>query len=319
MPTAASPQRVRVVDTHTAGEPTRVVLEGAPDLGRGPLAERRRRLEREHLDWCRGVVAEPRGHEAMVGAILLPPEDGGAVAAVLFFNTVGALGMCGHGTIGVVETLRHLGRATPGRLRLETPVGDVEAELLGDGRVRVRNVPSRRVRAGVELSVPGIGTVVGDVAWGGNWFFLVHGERSDLGPAQIPRLTAEATAIRRALAAAGVTGDDGAEIDHIELLGMPSEGADGRSFVLCPGLAYDRSPCGTGTSATLAALHAEGRLAPGVPWVQESVIGSRFEAEIERVDEQGVWPVITGRAFVTGEATLLFDPADPFCAGLPAV
>jgi 4-hydroxyproline epimerase len=311
-----NPALVRVVDSHTAGEPTRVVVAGGPDLGEGSLADGRRRLERDHLDWCRAVVCEPRGHDAIVGALLLPPRSSAAIAGVIFFNTVGTLGMCGHGTIGLVETLRHMGALTPGRHVIETPAGDVEATLSDDGRVRVRNVPSRRTRADVDLDVPGLGRVRGDVAWGGNWFFLVHGERRDLTPEHLPRLTADAVAVRRALAAAGVTGDDGAEIDHVELFG-PTPTADSRSFVLCPGHAYDRSPCGTGTSAKLACLHADGRLAPGRTWVQESVIGSRFEAVIDRVDDAGVWPVITGRAFVTAEATLLFDGDDPFRGGIP--
>jgi 4-hydroxyproline epimerase len=306
---------LRVIDSHTGGEPTRVVTDGWPDLGGGTLAERRRLLEREHADWRTAVVCEPRGHDAVVGALLLPPDDPHALAAVIFFNNVGTLGMCGHGMIGLVETLRYQGRAAPGRHAIETPVGVVEATLHDDGRVSVRNVPSRRTAAGVEVDVPGVGRVRGDVAWGGNWFFLVHGARDDLDLGNVVGLTAEAAAIRTALAAAGVTGDDGAEIDHVELFG-PALRADSRSFVLCPGLAYDRSPCGTGTSAKLACLHADGLLEPGRVWVQESVIGSRFEATIERAQGDVVWPVITGRAHVTAESTLHLDPDDPFRWGI---
>jgi 4-hydroxyproline epimerase len=305
---------LRVIDSHTAGEPTRVVVAGWPDL-EGSLDERRRLLEARDALWRTAVVCEPRGHAAIVGALLLPPADPSSLAAVIFFNNVGTLGMCGHGTIGLVETLRHLGRAAPGRHAIETPVGVVEAELHDDGRVSVANVPSRRTAADVEVDVPGVGRVRGDVAWGGNWFFLVHGERHDLSTAHVGRLGAEAAAIRSALAAAGVTGDDGAEIDHVELFG-PAEGADSRSFVLCPGDAYDRSPCGTGVSAKLACLHADGRLPAGRVWTQESVIGSRFEAVIERAEGDTVWPVITGRAFVTAESTLHLQPRDPFRWGI---
>jgi 4-hydroxyproline epimerase len=310
-----SPHALRVIDSHTAGEPTRVVVDGWPDLGPGSLAQRRERVDRDHAHWRTAVTCEPRGHDALVGALLLPATDPAALAAVIFFNTVGTLGMCGHGAIGVVETLRHLGRAAPGRHALETPVGTVAVDLHEDGRVSVHNVPSRRTAAGVAIDVPGLGLVRGDVAWGGNWFFLVHEARHDLTLGHLTRLTSEAAAIRAALAAAGVTGDDGAEIDHVEFFG-PSVGADARSFVLCPGGAYDRSPCGTGTSAKLACLHADGALPAGRVWVQESVIGSRFEAAVARAEGGTVWPVVTGRAHVTAEATLHLDPDDPFRWGI---
>ena len=306
---------VLVIDSHTGGEPTRVVVEGGPDLGSGPLAERRARFDAGFADWRDAVVREPRGHAAMVAALLLPPERPDAAAGVLFFNDVGSLGMCGHGTIGLLVTLHHLGRVGLGVHRLETPVGPVVASLHDAHTVEIANVPSYRYRAGVALDVPGLGRVVGDVAWGGNWFFLVHGARAELALADVGALTDEAQAIRRALEAAGVTGADGAVIDHIEIVG-PSPTADARGFVLCPGGAYDRSPCGTGTSANLACLHADGRLAPGRPWRQESVVGSAFEAWIERADDDGVHVRLRGRAYVTGTATLRFDPLDPFRFGL---
>jgi len=313
---SATTALLRVIDSHTGGEPTRVVIGGGPDLGDGTLAVRRERFDAEHADLRDAVVREPRGHDAMVGALLLPPDDPDACTGVLFFNTVGTLGMCGHGTMGVLVTLRHLGRIEPGRHRVDTPVGTVEAELSGDGSVTVWNVPSYRHAARVALDVPGVGRVTGDVAWGGNWFFITHDpERRDLDVANVERLTAEAWAIRRALAANGVTGADGAEIDHVELSG-PSDRADARGFVLCPGGAYDRSPCGTGTSAVLACHHADGRLAPGRVWRHESVVGSVFEGVIDRAQGGRVWPSITGRAFVTGEATLLLDPADPLRFGI---
>ncbi len=306
---------VQVVDSHTGGEPTRLVIAGGPDLGSGPLAERRARFDASFGDWRDAVVREPRGHAAMVGALLLPPDRLDAAAGVLFFNDVGSLGMCGHGTIGLLVTLHYLGRVGLGTHVIDTPVGTVAATLHDPHTVELANVPAYRHRAGVALDVPGVGRVVGDVAWGGNWFFLVHGAHADLDLAHVDVLTAEAKAIRAALEAAGVTGADGAVIDHVELVG-PSASADARCFVLCPGGAYDRSPCGTGTSAHLACLHADGRLTPGRVWRQESVVGSAFEAWIERADGDGVHARLRGRAYVTGEATLRFDPHDPFRFGL---
>jgi 4-hydroxyproline epimerase len=307
-------REIRVIDSHTGGEPTRVVVAGGPELPRLPLAERRELLRREH-DWLRSAtVLEPRGSEVLVGALLCEPLDPAAAAGVVFFNNVGYLGMCGHGTIGLVVTLAHLGRIGPGRHAIETPVGTVTAELHADGTVSVRNVPSYRFRRAVAVDVAGYGRMTGDVAWGGNWFFLVadHGQPLALG--HVARLTDCATRIREALEREGITGEDGAEIDHVELF-APSERADSRNFVLCPGLAYDRSPCGTGTSAKLACLVADGKLAPGQEWRQESVVGSVFTGSVELVDG-AIVPTIRGSAFVTAEATLRLDPADPFRHGI---
>jgi len=316
--------RIRVVDSHTAGEPTRVVVSGAPDLGDGSMAERAARFRGDFDGFRSAVVNEPRGSDVLVGALLQEPVDPSSAAGVIFFNNVGLLGMCGHGTIGLVRTLQYLERIGVGRHRIETPVGAVDAELHGDGRVSVRNVPAYRYRQAVSVDVPGHGRVTGDVAWGGNWFFLSEDHGQAVEPGRLDALTDFAWAVRRGLEAAGVTGADGAEIDHVELFAEPrsraddsgSAGADGRSFVLCPGGAYDRSPCGTGTSAKLACLQADGRLAPGETWRQESVIGSRFEARYE-LDERGrVVPTITGEAFVTADATLLLDERDPFRWGI---
>ena len=305
---------VLAIDSHTAGEPTRTVISGGPALGAGPLAERRARFRADHDGFRSAVVCEPRGSDVLVGALLVPPVDPACATGVIFFNNVGTLGMCGHGAIGVIETLRHLGRITAGVHRLETPVGTIATELHHDGRVTVANVASYRHQRAVELDVPGLGRVRGDVAWGGNWFFLVSWGPVEL--AQVDALTDAAWRIRGALGAAGVTGSAGAEIDHVELFGPPSApGAHARSFVLCPGKAYDRSPCGTGTSAKLACLAEDGVLAPGQPWIQESVVGTTFEASYQRVGDE-ILPRITGRAYVTGELTLIFDPADPFRAGI---
>jgi 4-hydroxyproline epimerase len=306
---------VRVVDSHTGGEPTRVVLEGVPALGGGPLSERRALFTRAHDGFRTAIVAEPRGHEAVVGALLLAPHEAGCAAGVVFFDGAGTLGMCGHGTIGLTATLAHLGRLGPGRHRIDTPVGAVEAALHEDGRVTVANVPSFRHAQDVRVAVPGHGDVVGDVAWGGNWFYLVRDHGLAIGLDNREALTRFTSAVRDALRAAAVTGAEGADVDHVELFG-PSAIADSRNFVLCPGGAYDRSPCGTGTSAKLACLAADGRLAPGAVWRQESVTGSVFEGSYAPADDGSIRPSITGRAYVTAEATLLLDDEDPLCWGL---
>jgi len=310
---------MRVIDSHTEGEPTRLVIDGGPPLGSGSLARRRERFQRDFDHYRSFAVNEPRGYEALVGALLCEPEDPTATAGLIFFNNVGYLGMCGHGTIGAAVTLAHMGRIGPGTHRFETPVGDVTVVLSGAHEVTIENVASHRHQAGLSIAVPGVGVVVGDIAWGGNWFFLTEAAPAPLTLANLPALTARAEAIRQALAARGITGTDGAAIDHIEFFGPPeATQGDSRNFVLCPGSAYDRSPCGTGTSAKLACLAAAGKLAPGVDWVQESILGTSFTARY-RLDAAGrIIPTITGRAYVTGEATLLRDPDDPFADGITA-
>lgn len=309
---------IEFVDSHTGGEPTRVVTAGFPDLGQGSVAERLQRFRAQHDSWRRGVVLEPRGSDTVVGALLLEPADPRACASVIFFNNVGYLGMCGHGTIGVVRTLQYLGRITAGRHLLETPVGMVGVELLEDDRVAVDNVESYRLTADVMLEVPGHGSVRGDVAWGGNWFFITPDCPYPLLLSNRRELTAYTEAVRAALVKAAVTGAQGAEIDHIEISGPAiQEGADARNFVLCPGMAYDRSPCGTGTSAKVACLAADGRLAPGQVWRQEGILGSMFEASY-RPGKIGVLPRITGRAWVTARGQLLLDEADPLAWGIDA-
>ncbi len=302
---------IRVIDSHTGGEPTRVVLSGGPDLGSGPLPERRETFRREHDLFRSAIVNEPRGSDVVVGALLCPPRDPASAAAVIFFNNVGYLGMCGHGTIGLVATLAHLGRIGPGAHRIETPVGDVTATLHPDGTVTVDNVPSRRTARQITVDVPGLGPIRGDVAWGGNWFFLVEQHGEELRLDRVERLTEVAWRIRQAVNAQGYP-----DIDHVELFGPPTvPGAHSRNFVLCPGKAYDRSPCGTGTSAKLACLAADGKLAEGAPWVQESIIGSTFTGRYRR-DGDAIIPSVTGTAFVSAEATLLIDPRDPLAWGI---
>lgn len=307
---------IRVVDSHTGGEPTRVVIEGGPDLPPSPLPERLAHLRARHDSFRSAVVNEPRGSDPMVGALLCPPTDPTCATGVIFFNNVSYLGMCGHGTIGLLATLVYLGRLGPGDHRIETPVGIVTARLLDENTVTVRNVPSYRHRAGVSVEVDGYGSITGDVAWGGNWFFLVDQHGQELTLANIDRLTDFTWKIRQALDRAGITGRDGQEIDHIELFGPPTTPeAHGKNFVLCPGRAYDRSPCGTGTSAKLACLVEDGKLRPGTVWRQESIIGSVFEGSVEVIDG-AIHPSITGAAFVNAEATLILDEHDPFRLGI---
>jgi 4-hydroxyproline epimerase len=314
--TNSDPKRVNIIDSHTGGEPTRVVVDGGPDLGGGNFSQRLERFRSKHDAFRSAVVNEPRGSDVYVGALLCEPTDPSCCAGVIFFNNVGYLGMCGHGTIGLVKTLAHMGRIRPGEHRIETPVGIVTARLHETGSVTVNNVPSYRWQTAVTLSVAGYGQITGDVAWGGNWFFLVENHGLQVRFKNIEALTDCAWHIRKALETNGITGENDQEIDHIELFGPPSSHrADSRSFVLCPGKAYDRSPCGTGTSAKLACLYADGKLRPGQVWHQESIVGSIFEGRI-RIDGDKLYPSITGSAFVNAEATLILDPEDPFCMGI---
>ena len=306
--------RIQIVDSHTGGEPTRVVLAGGPDLGRGPLARRRERFQQEFDRFRSAIVNEPRGSDVMVGALLVEPEDKTCAAGVIFFNNVGYLGMCGHGTIGLIVTLAYLGRIQPGEHRVETPAGKVTATLHRNGEVSVANVPSWRAKKAVTVNVPGLGPIAGDVAWGGNWFFLAGDHGQELALANVELLTAFTWRIRQAVNAQGFP-----DVDHVELFGPPAaRGANSRNFVLCPGQAYDRSPCGTGTSAKLACLAADGKLAEGKLWTQESIIGSTFTGKFRWLDQAAgkIEPIITGAASVNAESTLLLDEDDPFCWGI---
>ncbi len=306
--------RIEVVDSHTAGEPTRVVLSGVPDLGDGNLAERLVRFRRDFDPFRSAIVNEPRGSDVLVGALLQTPTNPTSVAGVLFFNNVGFLGMCGHGTIGVVATLAHLGKIQPGRHTLETPVGDIRADLRSDGSVAIQNVPSFRKAKNVAVDVPGLGVVQGDVAWGGNWFFLVDAHDLDLSLTNVDSLLDLAWRIRVAVNRQGYP-----EVDHVELFGKPRRASsDSRNFVLCPGRAYDRSPCGTGTSAKLACLAADGKLDEDRPWIQESILGTEFVGSYRWADREAksIYPTILGRAHITGQATLLLSEDDPFRWGI---
>jgi 4-hydroxyproline epimerase len=285
-------KRIPIIDSHTGGEPTRVVLSGV--------------TSDELETYRRAILCEPRGHEVIVGALLVEPKDISCAAGVIFFNNVGLLGMCGHGMIGLIVTLKHLGRISTGEHRIETPVGIVTATLHDDDRVSIRNVRSYRKAKAVKA-----GGVTGDVAWGGNWFFLVADHGLELTLKNVPLLTKASLAMREAVRAAGYP-----EVDHVELFDPPHDSSNhSRNFVLCPGGEYDRSPCGTGTSAKLACLAADEKIAPGEVWRQESILGSVFEGRYESA-ENGIIPTITGKAFVTAESMLIFDPQDPFQFGI---
>jgi len=307
---------MKIIDSHTEGEPTRLVVEGGPELGSGPMSERRRIFADSFDQVRRFSLNEPRGFEAIVGALLCKPSDPSCAAGLIFYNNAGYLGMCGHGTIGAVVTLAYMGRIGPGIHRIETPVGVVTATLEGRNTVTIENVAAYVHKHDVAVSVDGLGDIRGDVAWGGNWFFLTDSIPCPLHYAEIPRLTAAAKAVKAALVREGITGADGGEIDHIEFFESGTKGANSRNFVLCPGDAYDRSPCGTGTSAKLACLASHGVLKPGERWIQESIIGSRFTGIYAAGDNGRVIPRITGRAWVTAEATLVLDRDDPFPNGI---
>ena len=307
-------QRIQIIDSHTGGEPTRLVVGGFPDLGTGSMAERRALLAARHDAWRSATVLEPRGNDVIVGALLCEPVDKANAAGVVFFNNTGYLGMCGHGTIGLVASLAHMGRIKPGVHGIETPVGTVSTTLHEDGSVSVRNVPAFRLHHRLAVNVPGYGTVPGDVAWGGNWFFLVTEHTQRVASDNLQALTRFTTAIQQALEAQGHRGSDGGVIDHVEVFADDTQ-ADSRNFVLCPGGAYDRSPCGTGTSAKLACLAADGKLPEGASWVQQGILGSAFEASYRR-GARGILPRIIGQAWITARATLLIDDADPFAWGI---
>ncbi len=313
-----NPQSLHVIDSHTEGEPTRVIVSGGPDLGGGSVAEQAEVFTRDH-DWLRRALClEPRGHEAMVGGMLCQPREPDCACGVFFFNNASTIPMCVHGTIGAVATLRHLGKIAPGRHRIETPAGVVEVNLANDGRTEVTNVPSRVLRAGVAVDVAGWGRVTGDITWGGNGFFLIDGQGPKVEVANIAALTQFGTAVKSALADAGLDHVDGIKIDHVEIFGPPTDPAmaDSRNFVLCPGNAYDRSPCGTGVSAKLASLHASGKLAEGVIWRQAGILNTVFEGRITSVTDLGILPCISGRAWILSESTHHFDSTDPFLAGI---
>jgi 4-hydroxyproline epimerase len=310
------PHRIQIIDSHTGGEPTRVVIGGGPPLGAGTAAQQLAVFREEFDDYRAAIVREPRGSDVVVGALLIEPADNTCAAGVIFFNNVDYLGMCGHGTIGLIATLAYLKRIGPGNHRIETPVGIVTATLHEDGNVSLRNVPSYRFAKDVPVEVPGVGRITGDIAWGGNWFFLVENHGQSLEHKNVDQLTEFAWKIRETLDRQQIRGEGGGLIDHIELISpSTTPGCNSRNFVLCPGKAYDRSPCGTGTSAKVACLYADGRIKIGQSWRQESIIGSAFDASVEVIDGK-VIPIIQGQAYITAESTLILQGNDPFRWGI---
>jgi 4-hydroxyproline epimerase len=307
-------KQVHIIDSHTGGEPTRLVMKGFPELAGNTMAEKRDALRDQYDKWRRACLLEPRGNDVLVGALYCEPVSPDATCGVIFFNNAGYLGMCGHGTIGLIASLHHLGQIQPGVHKIDTPVGSVSATLHDDGTVTLRNVPAYRYRQQVPVDVASHGRVYGDIAWGGNWFFLVADHGQSLQLDNVESLTEFTWAMLKALEDQGIRGEDGALIDHIELFADDDQ-ADSRNFVMCPGKAYDRSPCGTGTSAKLACLAADGKLAEGEPWVQASITASQFEGRYEREGEH-IRPFITGRAYMTADSTLLIDEQDPFAWGI---
>ncbi len=313
-----STERIPFIDTHTGGEPTRVVLQSPKSLGGGDVLSRLSTFQDQFDDYRRAIVCEPRGSEVMVGALLTDPVSSESVSSVIFFNNVGYLGMCGHGAIGVAIALRHLGKISDGIYRLDTPVGPVQLDMPRDGKVSLQNVPSYRYRKRIPVRLPDGQTVHGDIAWGGNWFFICDDHQRKVELSQRRVLENLTLQIRDQLRSSGVTGRNGEEIDHIELIGPASDPklACSKNFVLCPGAVYDRSPCGTGTSAKIACLAADGKLAPGVAYRQESIVGSIFEASYQVLEDGKILPTIAGTAHVSAEGNLILDSNDPFSLGI---
>lgn len=307
---------MRIIDSHTGGEPTRTIVSGGPSLGRGTMVQRRD-VFIENFDHIRTtLIGEPRGSAFMVGAFLCEPHDPDNTAGVIFFNNAGVLGMCGHGAIGLVVTLHYMGQIGLGMHRIETPVGVIDVELLSPNKARIENVASYRYAKDVSVQVEGIGQVTGDIAYGGNWFFLVKEHQQCLTADNTEQLLQYTSKIQQALEKAKITGPGGAPVDHIELFGAPSDIdlADSRNFVLCPGREYDRSPCGTGTSAKMACLVADGKLTPGQIWRQQSIIGSIFEGSVNKVGNELI-PSVSGEAYVNMDSTVLLDANDPYGQG----
>lgn len=308
-------KKISIIDSHTAGEPTRLVYKGFPQLGKGSMSERLAILRQKHDHWRKAVILEPRGNDILVGALLCSPQNPEASAGVIFFNNEDYLGMCGHGTIGLMASLQYLGLVDVGKHIIETPVGNVISIIHDDGSVSIQNIPSYRYQNNVNIYIPEIGHITGDIAWGGNWFFLVNTSITNIHFSNTKYLSDITLKIKSTLEKNGITGENGQLIDHIELF-QSHPSADSQNFVMCPGGAYDRSPCGTGTSAKLACLAADGLLAEGEIWTQASIIGSEFQASYVRMDENRIIPTIRGNAYICAENTLLIDQKDPFRSGI---
>lgn len=319
----------KIIDSHTGGEPTRMVYEGFPELIGDTIQDKLHHFKQNFDHLRQSIILEPRGNDVLVGALLFPATNPKATASVIFFNNTGYLGMCGHGTIGVIVSLAYQQKITAGTHWLETPVGLVQAVLHEDGSCSVQNVPSYRYKKQVAVTVPELGLIHGDIAWGGNWFFLVSDHGQDIQANNVKQLTQVTMQIKQALVTANITGENGCEIDHIELFAdSKDDNINSKNFVLCPGAAYDRSPCGTGTSAKLACLAADNKLATGQLWRQQGVVGSVFTGSYQLANsahhtdnhysEPTIIPTICGHAYVCSETTLIVQEDDPFKWGIPS-
>lgn len=308
---------MHVIDSHTGGMPTRVILDGGPNLGTGSLKQRADSLASEHEAFYKSVLLEPRGQPGMVAALMVPPVDPDCAAGVIYFDADAVLGMCGHGTIGLAVTLAHLGRIKPGISKIETPAGVITIDLLDQNTVRVTNVESRRVHKSVTVDTAEYGQITGDVAYGGNWFFIVDPSPIPVVPGNIRTLTDRAIAIREACLDQAIGGEAGEPVDHVIFQGASdTPGVHSRNFVLCPDDNYDRSPCGTGSSARLACLAADGLLSPDTEIQQESIIGSPYTLSYQPGPKGGVVPALTGQAHIIADGQLYFAENDPFKLGV---
>ena len=309
-------ERIKVIDSHTGGEPTRVVVQGGPDLGNGSMAERLEIFKTQYDNYRTAIIGEPRGSDVVVGAMLCEPVNPNNAAGLLFFNNAGYLGMCGHGSMGFLVTLFHIGRIGLGQHSIETPVGEITATLEDANTVVINNVPSYRKTKNMTVEVEGYGVFTGDLAWGGNWFFICGDHGLDLSYSKIDELSEYSNAIMAQIVKDNILPEDQLEMLHVEFyVASEKEGVDVKSFVMCPGNQYDRSPCGTGTSAKMSCLVADGKLAEGDTWRQESVIGSVFEGSVTLKNDE-ILPHIKGQAHVCAENTLLLDSEDPFVWGI---
>src|SRR5215475_2686966 len=321
------------IDGHTAGNPVRLVVGGAPLLRGASMSERRQDFL-TRFDWMRlGLMFEPRGHDMMSGGFVFPPIDPANDAAILFIETSGCLPMCGHGTIGIVTfALEHglIRPRTEGRLSLEVPAGVIGIEYTTSGNkvgsVAIRNVPSYVAATGIRIDVPGLGPLSVDVAYGGNFYAIIEPQGSyqgidQLGATNILSLSPVVrTLMRKAVDPVHPLDSTIRGVSHVMWTDAPrGEGADGRNAVFYGERAIDRSPCGTGTSARLAHLHAKGRVRVGDDFVHESYIGSRFTGRIEEETRVGnhaaIIPSVEGSAISTGFNQIWIDDEDPFAKG----
>lgn len=327
----------RCIDGHTAGNPVRLVTEGAPELRGNTMSERRQDFLARY-DWIRtGLCFEPRGHDMMSGGFLYPPTTPDSDVGILFIETSGCLPMCGHGTIGIVTFGIENGfikPRTPGRFIANVPAGNIELNYVQEGArvksVRIRNVPSYLAVEGVKIDVTGFGSLTLDIAYGGNFYAIIEPQGpytglDDLGAARILQLSPIIRQIvRQQIEPVHPLDPTIRGVSHVMWTDAPKgEGAHGRNAVFYGDKAIDRSPCGTGTSARLAHLHAKGKLKVGDAFVHESYILSRFTGRIEAETEVGgiaaIIPSIEGSAIATGRNEIWIDDEDPLAHGFQVV